>query len=106
MIDLLNKVEPPATAIVYCVPTRIIRVVQTDATMTTFRVEQLVEHGGFGGQQPTGAWKTLSLHTDPREGAAFAVALNAAWKAQGDLVAKLKRRMADRMNVPQNLRAR
>lgn len=97
MIALLNKVEPPARVLTHCVPTRVIRVVQIDDKGTTFRVEQLVEHGGFSTPSPRGAWKTMSIHTDPREGAAYNVALAAAWKAQVDLIALLKRRMQERM---------
>jgi hypothetical protein len=96
MIDLLNKCEPQHRVVTHCVPTRIIRVLQTDGSATTFRVEQLVEHGGFGTVNPRGAWTTLSTHTDAREGAAYAVALDAAWKLQVKLIAKLKKKIAER----------
>lgn len=97
LVPLLNKVTPPARVIAHAVPTRIIRIVQMDVDALTFRIEQLVEHGGFGTPEPKGEWMTLSTHIGQAAGESLGVAFNALAKAQTDLVAKLRRRMAQRL---------
>jgi hypothetical protein len=98
LIALLNKVDiPGARAVAYAVPVRIIRIVQMDDAGLTFRVEQLVEHGGFGGPNPRGAWTTLSTHGSQIAGQGLGPAMEALWQAQKDLVYKLTKQRAARM---------
>lgn len=96
MEKLLNAVDGPGRIVAHMVPTRIIRVLDVKNDGRTFRVEQLVEHSGFGGPDPRGAWKTLSTHWNDIAGGALGVAFNAAFKEQHNLIAKLKRRIAQR----------
>lgn len=96
LVPLLNKCEPPARVVAFAVPTRILRILQTDEAGCTFRVEQLVEHGGFGGPEPKGDWKTLSTHGNQVPGQSLSVAFEALWKAQTNLIYKLKKRMASK----------
>ena len=102
MVDLLNKCDMGHKVMLHCVPTRVIRVVQTDADGCAFRVEQLVEHSGFSSLTPRGAWTSLSMHSNKQPGAAFSVALDHAWKAQSSLIAKLKKKYMGE-NTPQIL---
>lgn len=94
---LLNKCDSTARVIAHAVPTRILRITQVDTEGLTFRVEQLVEHGGFGGAAPKGEWKTLSTHGSKVAGQSLGVAFEAMWKAQKDLIYKLKKQMMARM---------
>ena len=96
MEALLNHVEGNGRIVAHMVPTRIIRIIDAANDGHTFRIEQLVEHGGFGSATPRGAWKTLSTHNNAVAGGALGVAFQAAFKAQHDLVAKLKKRIANR----------
>jgi hypothetical protein len=73
---------------------------QMDEAGLTFRVEQLVEHGGFGGPEPKGEWRTISSHSGTTAGEALGVAFEALWKAQKDLVYKLRKKMIERMPPP------
>lgn len=79
-IDVLNKVDPPHRIMLFCVPLRGIRVVGTDTEFKTFRVEQLVKD----------KWLTLSTHTATQSGGSYAVACQAALKAQQTLIMKLQ----------------
>ena len=97
LLALLNKCAPPARVIAHAVPTRILRVTQMDEAGMTFRVEQLVEHGGFGGPEPKGEWKTISTHGGKVSGQTLGIAFEALWKAQKDLVYKLRKQMVARM---------
>lgn len=97
LLALLNKCDSTARVIAHAVPTRILRVTQMDDAGMVFRVEQLVEHGGFGGPDPRGEWKTLSTHGGKVAGQALAIALDALWKAQKDLIYKLRKKMIARM---------
>lgn len=98
LLALLNKVDTPgARALMYAVPVRIIRIVQMDEVGLTFRVEQLIEHGGFGGPQPRGEWKTLSTHGSQIAGQGLGPAITAMNKAQQDLIYKLRKAMTARM---------
>jgi hypothetical protein len=75
---------------------------QMDEAGLTFRVEQLVEHGGFGGPEPKGEWRTISSHSGTTAGEALGVAFEALWKAQQDLIYKLRKRMIARFpEMPQ-----
>jgi hypothetical protein len=85
-----------ARIIAFMVPTRIIRILQVDPAGLTFRVEQLVEHGGFGGPQPKGAWTTLSTHGGTVAGACLGVAFESAVKHQQQLIHKLRAKIAAR----------
>lgn len=98
LLALVNKVTPPSRAILYCVPTRVIRVIALDDSDLTFRVEQLVITGKDP-HNPSGTWTTLSSHSDTRAGGSYAAAIEAALKAQIDLRAKLQKKMAKRMQV-------
>lgn len=88
---LLNKVDPPAVAVLYCVPTRVIRVTATDQNYRAFRVEQLVITTKDP-NNPHGNWATLSSHADRVEGASYPEAVEAAYAAQKRLVQKLQQR--------------
>lgn len=91
MLDLLNKCEPPMTALLYCVPLRIVRVVGTDETFKVFRVEQLVITGRDP-SNPRGSWTTLSTHASETVGGSYPLAVEAAIKAQDDIKRQLMRR--------------
>jgi hypothetical protein len=93
---LLNKCAIGEKVIMHMVPTRIIRMVQIGEGHT-FRVEQLVEHGGFGGPAPKGEWRTLTTHHSEDKGAAIGAAFQAAVKAQQDLIYKLRKRMESKI---------
>lgn len=88
LIDLLNKCEPGQRVMLYMVPLRIVRILATDENMKCFRVEQLVITSKDV-QNPRGAWQTLSTHGSEVPGQSWAVACEAAVKAQADLKAKL-----------------
>jgi hypothetical protein len=93
---LLNKCAIGEKVIMHMVPTRIIRMVQIGEGHT-FRIEQLVEHGGFGGPAPQGEWKTLTTHHSENKGEAIGAAFAAAVKAQQDLIYKLRKRMESKI---------
>lgn len=101
---LLNKCDAGNRIIAFAVPTRIIRMVQVGEDALTFRIEQLVEHGGFGTAEPRGEWKTLSSHSSDKNipgeslGPAFAALMN----AQKVLVARLTAKMKARSGVKPN----
>lgn len=82
IVDVLNKVDPPHRVMLFCIPIRAIRVVGTDNEFKTFRVEQLVKE----------KWLTLSTHTATQSGGSYAVACQAAIKAQQALITKLQQR--------------
>jgi hypothetical protein len=92
MVALLNKIDAPMIAVAYMVPLRIIRVVATDDTFTTFRVEQL-SVVGRDKNNAMGTWTTLSSHRGDHPGEAYQIAYAAATKAQEDLRRKLARRI-------------
>lgn len=102
MIALLNDCTPPSRVLAHMVPTRIIRIIAVDEECKTLRVEQLVEHSGFGTIAPKGAWATLSTHGSMQPGGSLKAAFEAASLAQRDLVAKLKRRIAARQQMARN----
>lgn len=91
LIDLLNKCEPGQRVMLYTVPLRIIRIIATDDQMKCFRVEQLVITNKDP-QKPHGNWTTLSTHGSEVPGQSWAVACEAAVKAQADLKAKLMKK--------------
>lgn len=93
---LLNKCPPGENVIMHMVPTRIIRMVQVGEG-NTFRVEQLVEHGGFGGPDPKGEWRTLTTHHSANKGEAIGAAFQACVKSQQDLIYKLRKRMESKI---------
>lgn len=89
LIAALNKCDPPARALLHCVPTRIIRVVDVKNDGLTFHVEQFVQRGSVIGPL-NAAWQILSTHSGQRPGEALRVAVDAAHKAQKDLIAKVQ----------------
>lgn len=94
LVDLLNKVDTSGHRIMmFMVPLRIVRVIATDDTFMTFRVEQLVITGK-NPMDPRGTWTTLSTHSGRVAGAAYQDAREAGEKAQADLTRKLQRQMA------------
>jgi hypothetical protein len=101
---LLNKCEPGNRIIAFAVPTRIIRMVQVGEDALTFRIEQLVEHGGFGTPNPKGAWTTLSSHSSDKKipGESLGPAFGALIQAQKILVARLTAKMKARNGVQPN----
>jgi hypothetical protein len=92
---ILNRITVPESRIVaFMVPTRIIRVLQVDPAGSTFRVEQLVVVPGGG------EWRALSTHANAKDPwAAYGVAMDAATKAQQDLVRVLKEKIATRQKL-------
>lgn len=106
LYDLLNKIDPPARVISYCIPTRIVRVTATDETFRAFHVEQL-SITSKDPNNPQGNWHTLSSHADAVEGASYPVAMKAAYEAQNDLKRKLEARQAKLMEqrAPRLVRA-
>lgn len=92
IVDLLNKVDPPARVMFHCVPTRIIRVIAIDESFKSFRVEQLIMTGG-NRSDPKGTWRTLSTHGGPVAGEAYGIASKAAIVAQNELRKKLQARV-------------
>lgn len=76
----------------FMVPTRIVRVVATDETLKTFRVEQLIITGDDA-ISPRGNWTTLSTHGSEVPGQSFKPAVDAAHEAQKNLIRKLNRRI-------------
>lgn len=105
---LLNRCDASNRLIAFAVPTRVIRLVQVGADALTFRVEQLVEHGGFGTAEPRGEWRTLSSHTSDKQipGESLGPAFNALMKAQKVLVARLTAKMKARNGVRPNAASR
>lgn len=95
LLALVNKVEPPARAMLYCVPTRVIRVIAVDPSDKAFRVEQLVITGKDP-HNPIGNWITLSSHGGTAAGESYPTAIEAAYKSQNDLRAKLQKKMEKR----------
>lgn len=89
-IDLLHKVESPHRIMLFCVPTKCIRLVTIDETFRTFRVEQLVITNNSM-HNPRGTWTTLSTHGSETPGASYMDAFKAAEKAQQDLIRKVQR---------------
>lgn len=75
----------------FTVPLRIIRIIATDDSFKTFRVEQLTITNKDP-QKPHGTWATLSTHGGEQPGAAWGVACEAACKAQIDLRNKLMKK--------------
>ena len=103
MTALLAKVDDGYVVVCHAVPTRILRIVRREnSDWQSFRLEQLVEHSGFGGQSPRGEWKTLSMHNSLIPGGALKDAFAALAKAQADLVNKLRQRMAARAQMARN----
>lgn len=103
---LLNRVEPGQRIIMFMVPTRVFRIIQTDETAHTFRVEQLVQHTPPGHPSPMGEWKSVTTHGNPIEAwtALMGAAVPAACEAQQNFIHKLKQRMhkreqADRQRI-------
>lgn len=90
MVALLNKSAPGFVVYAHMVPTRIIRV-SADENFCTFRVEQLVR-ANKDNMNPLGEWRTLSTHGSPNPGVMLETAMAAGFKAQRDLVNKLKQR--------------
>lgn len=88
--NLLNKVEPPQRAVLYGL-SRVIRVIATDETLRTFRVEQLTITGRDA-LAPQGSWHTLSTHSSQAEGQSYSIAVKAALAAQKKLRRKLQQR--------------
>lgn len=100
LIDLLNKCEAGQRVMMFMVPLRIVRVLATDEQMRCFRVEQLVITNKDV-QNPRGSWQTLSVHGSEVQGQSWAVACEAAVKAQAELKAKLtKKAQANGLRVP------
>lgn len=95
IIDLLHKCEPNQKVMLFTVPIRMIRVVATDTTFKTFRVEQLLLTNKDV-HNPRGSWNTLSTHGSETPGAAYQDAVEAALKAQVTLRNKLAQRQAAR----------
>ncbi len=96
--DLLNKIDPPMVALLHCVPLRVVRVVATDEAFKVFRVEQLVLTSRDP-HNPRGNWTTISTHASKVVGGAYALAVEAAIKAQGDLKHKLEQRVEKRREL-------
>lgn len=92
VIDLLNKVDPPGRVMLHCVPTRVIRVLSTDDSFKTFRVEQFVVTAK---DPPAGNWVTLSTHGSEARGQSYSIACEAAYKAQTELKSKLQARVGN-----------
>ncbi len=112
LVALLNKAGPRERVICHMVPTRVLRIVglyatgelsitdtSPEFTCKTFRVEQLIEHGGFGTHSPRGEWKTLTTHHSEVQGEALGAAFEHAMKAQKDLIYKLKKKMVERQQA-------
>jgi hypothetical protein len=90
-IDLLNKAEPQQRVMLFCIPSRMIRVTATDASFKAFRVEQLVLTNKDPAN-PRGNWASLSTHGSEASGAAYQDAIEHAIKAQQNLIRKLQQR--------------
>jgi hypothetical protein len=100
LVALLNKVDTPGHRVMmFMVPLRIVRVISTDDTFMTFRVEQLVITGK-NPMDPRGTWTTLSTHSGQVAGAAYQNACKAGIEAQADLTRKLERQMAQTQMMP------
>lgn len=88
MQKALDTVPAGCRCVLIMVPSRSIRILQTDAEGYGFRVEQL---------QVGGLWRPLNTHKNPREPwAAYEPALKAAHEANAKLVAYLRQRARDR----------
>lgn len=97
--DLLNKVDPPQRAMAFCVPTRVIRVIATDDSFRTFRVEQLVLTNR-NPVDPKGNWTTISTHGSATVGASYNDAMNAAMEAQKKMLHQMKQRQKPSLVTP------
>lgn len=96
---LHSGVMPGAAIIAFMWPTQIVRVLRTDESGKTFRVEQIVEASGTE-EAPQGRWRALTTHTNATTPwGAYPVALNAAKAAQNKLVGLAHERVARRENV-------
>lgn len=94
VIDLLNKIENPNHRVMaFAVPLRMLRIVATDTTFKTFRVEQLVITNQ-NPHDPRGNWTTLSTHGSDTPGAAYNDAGTALLEAQTNLRRKLEQQHA------------
>ena len=99
LIDLLNKVENPAHRIMlFTVPLRIVRLISTDESFKTFRVEQLIITSKDP-SNPRGTWNTLSTHGSEQPGGAYHDAVEAAIAAQTNLRRKLQQRARNRASL-------
>jgi hypothetical protein len=125
LVALLNKASARERVIAHMVPTRVIRIVglyaigdvsiaddicdtagfapRVEYKCNTFRVEQLIEHGGFGTHTPRGEWRTLTTHHHDTPGAALGAAFDAAMKAQKDLIYKLRKKMVEQQQATRGL---
>jgi hypothetical protein len=89
LIEVLNRVTPPARVLAHCVPTRIIRVIDVYDDQCTYHVEQLIQHttaDGFTAAE----WKPLSSHTNKTPGGSLKIAFLAAFAAQKNLIIKVR----------------
>lgn len=99
LIDLLNKVDSPAQRVMlFTVPLRIIRIICTDESFKTFRVEQLTITNKDP-QRPCGTWATLSTHGGEVSGASWGVACEAAVRAQAELKSRLMKKAQAKQKI-------
>jgi hypothetical protein len=94
MLDLMHKTDANHKIMLFMVPARALRIVATDDSFMSFRVEQLVITNKDP-HNPRGSWNTLSTHSGPQPGAAWNVACQAAAEAQQTLLHKLQQRRAN-----------
>lgn len=91
MLDLMHKTEPNHKIMLFMVPARALRVIATDDSFKSFRVEQLVLTSKDP-HNPRGSWNTLSTHSGPQPGGAWGVACKAASEAQEKLMHRMQQR--------------
>jgi len=89
LVIALNEVTAPSRIMLFCVPTRIIRLVDVFGDYKTFRVEQFVQQGNALGPLRA-AWKEISHHVGDMPGEALKISVEAAHRAQKDLIAKVQ----------------
>lgn len=95
LLDLMHKVEANQKIMLFMVPARMLRVIATDDSFKSFRVEQLIITNK-NAQNPRGSWNTISTHSGPQAGGAWGVACKAASEAQTTLLHKMEQRRGSR----------
>lgn len=87
----MNRHEPGQKVMLFCMPTRVIRLTAIDDSYRTFRVEHL-QLTKRDPNDPKGQWATLSTHGSETPWTTYDQAMERAFEAQASILRKAANR--------------